>query len=239
MEASQGSHTKTKGHVWPSQKIKLSPARFYARRNKHTIASIKKSGLHMTHSSSTLRDPNTRKPRSLICSKGERFVKLGNVKVPNTSKVVVINCLSLEACEKECLRSCNCTAYATTNITEGGSGCIAWHGDLVDTRIFTAGGQEFYLRVYEPKYAKKSKGSVATKRIRITMVIWGVFACFNYVLWGRSQDNGIYNFIRLNFRRLAWLIVLQMVSLLEDNSRSSSSKAGECGAVASTSTNSP
>ncbi|KAF3455500.1 hypothetical protein FNV43_RR00130 [Rhamnella rubrinervis] len=90
-----------------------------------------------------------RKPGSLICSKGEGFVKLENVKVPDTSKVVVINGLSLEACEKECLRSCNCTAYASANISEGGSGCIAWHGDLVDTRIFTAGGQDFYLRVDE------------------------------------------------------------------------------------------
>ncbi|KAF3457327.1 hypothetical protein FNV43_RR01984 [Rhamnella rubrinervis] len=82
--------------------------------------------------------------------------------------------LSLEACEKECLRSCNCTAYASVNISEGGSGCIAWHGDLVDTRIFTAGGQDFYLRVDEPQYTKKSKGSVATKRIHIIMVGLGV-----------------------------------------------------------------
>ncbi|KAF3457322.1 hypothetical protein FNV43_RR01979 [Rhamnella rubrinervis] len=122
-----------------------------------------------------------RKPGSLICSKGEGFVKLENVKVPDTSKVVVINGLSLEACEKECLRSCNCTAYASANISEGGSGCIAWHGDLVDTRIFTAGGQDFYLRVDElelAQYAKKSKGSVATKRIRITMVVLGVIIFF-------------------------------------------------------------
>ncbi|KAF3455589.1 hypothetical protein FNV43_RR00223 [Rhamnella rubrinervis] len=122
-----------------------------------------------------------RKPGSLICSKGEGFVKLENIKPPDTSKVVVINGLSLEACEKECLRSCNCTAYASANISEGGSGCIAWHGDLVDTRIFTAGGQDFYLRVDKlelAQYAKISKGSVATKRIRITMVILGVIIFF-------------------------------------------------------------
>ncbi|KAF3457335.1 hypothetical protein FNV43_RR01992 [Rhamnella rubrinervis] len=123
-------------------------------------------------------DPNNTTEFECTClhgfepNKGEGFVKLENVKVPDTSKVVVINGLSLEACEKECLRSCNCTAYASANISEGGSGCIAWHGDLVDTRIFTAGGQDFYLRVDErelAQYAKKSKGSVATKRIRITM----------------------------------------------------------------------
>ncbi|KAF3455592.1 hypothetical protein FNV43_RR00226 [Rhamnella rubrinervis] len=118
-----------------------------------------------------------RKPGSLICSKGEGFVKLENIKPPDTSKVVVINGLSLEACEKECLRSCNCTAYASANISEGGSGCLAWHGDLVDTRIFTPGGQDFYLRVDElelAQYTKKSKGSVATKGIRMIMVALGV-----------------------------------------------------------------
>ncbi|KAF3455517.1 hypothetical protein FNV43_RR00148 [Rhamnella rubrinervis] len=60
-----------------------------------------------------------RKPGSLICNKGEGFVKLENVKVPNTSKVVVINGLSLEACEKECLGR---TAYSSANISESGSG---------------------------------------------------------------------------------------------------------------------
>ncbi|KAF3457321.1 hypothetical protein FNV43_RR01978 [Rhamnella rubrinervis] len=53
--------------------------------------------------------------------------------VPDTSKVVVINGLSLESCKKECLRSCNCTAYSSANISEGGSGCITWHGNLIDT----------------------------------------------------------------------------------------------------------
>ncbi|KAF3456952.1 hypothetical protein FNV43_RR01607 [Rhamnella rubrinervis] len=122
-----------------------------------------------------------RKPGSLICSKGEGFVKLENIKPPDTSIVVVINGLSLEACEKECLRSCNCTAYASANISKGGSGCIAWHGDLVDTRIFTTGGQDFYLRVDQrelAQYAKKSKGSVATKRIRMTMAILVVVIFF-------------------------------------------------------------
>ncbi|KAF3456563.1 hypothetical protein FNV43_RR01217 [Rhamnella rubrinervis] len=41
-----------------------------------------------------------RKPGSLICSEGEGFVKLENVIVPDTSKVVGNSDLSLEACEK-------------------------------------------------------------------------------------------------------------------------------------------
>ncbi|KAF3457330.1 hypothetical protein FNV43_RR01987 [Rhamnella rubrinervis] len=123
-----------------------------------------------------------RKPGSLICSKGEGFVKLENVMVPDTSKVVVNSDLSLEACEKECLRSCNCTAYASANISEGGSGCIKWHESLMDTRIFAAGGQDFYIRVDErelAQYAKKSKGFVATKRFRAIMVVSGLLILFS------------------------------------------------------------
>ncbi|KAF3455469.1 hypothetical protein FNV43_RR00098 [Rhamnella rubrinervis] len=114
------------------------------------------------------------------------LLTLENVKRPDTSKVVVINGLSLETCEKECLRSCNCTAYASANISEGGSGCLAWHGDLMDTRIFSAGGQDFYIRVDVRElgtnntsiYAKKSKGFVATKRFRAIIVVSGVLILF-------------------------------------------------------------
>ncbi|KAF3455603.1 hypothetical protein FNV43_RR00237 [Rhamnella rubrinervis] len=102
--------------------------------------------------------------------------------VPDTSKVVVNSGLSLEECEEECLRSCNCTAYASENISEGGSGCMTWHDSLMDTRIFAAGGQDFYLRVDErelAQYAKKSKGFVATKRFRAIMVVLGVLILFS------------------------------------------------------------
>ncbi|KAF3456955.1 hypothetical protein FNV43_RR01610 [Rhamnella rubrinervis] len=137
-----------------------------------------------SHSEWSFRDATNgcvRKPGSLICSKGEGFVELENVKVPDTSKVDVISGLSLEACEKECLRSCNCTAYASANISEGGSGCITWHGKLMDTRIYSGAGQDFYIRVDErelAQYARKSKGSVANKRIRASMAVLGVLILF-------------------------------------------------------------
>ncbi|KAF3458031.1 hypothetical protein FNV43_RR02695 [Rhamnella rubrinervis] len=130
-----------------------------------------------------------RKPGSLICSKGEGFVKLENVKAPDTSKVVVISGLSLEACKKECLRSCNCMAYASANISAGGSGCITWQGNLMDTRIFSGAGQDLYIRVDErelAQYAKKSKGFLATKTFRAIMVVNGVLILFSigfFVCW--------------------------------------------------------
>ncbi|KAF3457318.1 hypothetical protein FNV43_RR01975 [Rhamnella rubrinervis] len=105
-----------------------------------------------------------RKPGSLIYSKGEGFVKLENVKVPDTSKVVVLSGLSLEAYEKLCMRSCNCTAYASADISEGGSGCITWHGNLMDTRIYTGAGQDFYIRVDEQKKKRIPRGKLEESR---------------------------------------------------------------------------
>ena len=98
----------------------------------------------------SLRDAShgcVKKPGSLTCRKGEGFVKLANVKVPDTSEAQVISSLSLKACEQECLRNCNCPAYASASISEGGSGCIIWHGNLTDTRKFIYGGQDFFIRV--------------------------------------------------------------------------------------------
>ncbi|XP_048318657.1 G-type lectin S-receptor-like serine/threonine-protein kinase At1g11410 [Ziziphus jujuba] len=98
----------------------------------------------------SMRDANhgcVRKTGSLICREGEGFVKVANVKVPDTPRVEVISSgFSLKACEKECLRNCNCTAYASANISKEGSGCILWHGNLIDTRKFTVdAGQDLYI----------------------------------------------------------------------------------------------
>lgn len=95
------------------------------------------------------RHGSVRKPESLICRKGEGFVKVANVKVPDTSNAQVISNLSLKACKEECLRNCNRTAYATANISEGGSGCMMWHGNLTDSRKFNFGGQDLSVRVDE------------------------------------------------------------------------------------------
>jgi hypothetical protein len=45
-----------------------------------------------------------------------------------------------------CLQNCSCLAYASVDVKQKG-GCITWHGDLVDTRVFKEGGQDLYVRV--------------------------------------------------------------------------------------------
>ncbi|KAL4628638.1 hypothetical protein ACB092_05G254500 [Castanea dentata] len=81
------------------------------------------------------------------CNNGEGFVKLAHVKVPDTSIAHADMSLSLTECEQQCLRNCSCMAYASANESEGGIGCLTWHGNLVDTRTYSDTGQDLYIRV--------------------------------------------------------------------------------------------
>jgi hypothetical protein len=88
-----------------------------------------------------------RKNGSFVCGNGEGFIKIVSLKVPDTSMANAKGRLSLEECEKECFRNCSCTAYAVDNVSNGGSGCLAWHGDLMDIQKVSDQGQDLFLRV--------------------------------------------------------------------------------------------
>ena len=74
-------------------------------------------------------------------------MKLTRMKVPDTSIAHANMSLSLTECEQQCLRNCSCMAYASANESEGGIGCLTWHGNLVDTRTYSDMGQDLYIRV--------------------------------------------------------------------------------------------
>ncbi|CAL1397658.1 unnamed protein product [Linum trigynum] len=93
--------------------------------------------------------------KNLSCG-GDGFVKLGNAKVPDTTTAQLNADMDLSRCEQECLRNCSCTAYASSNLTSG-VGCILLNGDLVDTRVFTGGGQDLYVRVDAAELAEYRK----------------------------------------------------------------------------------
>ncbi|KAB5534396.1 hypothetical protein DKX38_017482 [Salix brachista] len=70
------------------------------------------------------------------CGEGEGFLKMANVKIPDASRARAYASLSLKDCEMECLRSCNCSGYASLDINNEGQGCLAWYGILKRDRIF-------------------------------------------------------------------------------------------------------
>jgi len=88
-----------------------------------------------------------RKQGASLCGNGEGFVKVEGLKLPDTSEATAKEGWSLEECGKECLRNCSCTAYAVLDVRNGGSGCLAWHGNLIDIQKLSDQGQDLFVRV--------------------------------------------------------------------------------------------
>ncbi|KAL0311076.1 UNVERIFIED_CONTAM: G-type lectin S-receptor-like serine/threonine-protein kinase SD1-1 [Sesamum angustifolium] len=92
--------------------------------------------------------------------------------------------MSLSECRAECLRNCNCTAYANPYITNGGSGCLIWFGDLIDTRDFIGmdSKQNIYVRVSNSEISEtelsidleKEKGKKRPMKLILTSMVSGV-----------------------------------------------------------------
>ncbi|KAL6284241.1 hypothetical protein ACE6H2_015170 [Prunus campanulata] len=103
----------------------------------------------------------------LGCSNGDRFQNFTRVKLPDTSSSWIDSTMSLEECEKMCLRNCSCTAYANLDINEGGSGCLLWFGELIDIKEFESGGQDLFVRTALLDDIKTSKPSGVKKKVAI------------------------------------------------------------------------
>ncbi|RWR88390.1 G-type lectin S-receptor-like serine/threonine-protein kinase isoform X1 [Cinnamomum micranthum f. kanehirae] len=134
--------------------------------------------------------------RSLDCDgKGDGFLRLEQVKLPDTSRSRVEPGLSLEGCKEECLKNCNCTAYASANISEGGSGCLMWDGYLIDLRLYSDGGQDIYARVAASeldensnRYSGGSQGKKKLLVILLTVISVALLSCFcGYCWWKKAK----------------------------------------------------
>lgn len=86
--------------------------------------------------------------RNYTCGKGkgEGFVKLEAVKLPDARISKFYGGMVLEECEHKCLEMCNCTGFAILDVTGSGKGCVIWNSELRDMRYYQD-GQDFYLRV--------------------------------------------------------------------------------------------
>ncbi|GFP89944.1 g-type lectin s-receptor-like serine/threonine-protein kinase at4g27290 [Phtheirospermum japonicum] len=87
--------------------------------------------------------------RPLNCESGDGFLEIKQVKYPDMLEYWLNTSTSLEECRDECLRNCNCTAYANPYVDNGGRGCLLWFGDLIDTREHPPahGKQNIYIRL--------------------------------------------------------------------------------------------
>ncbi|CAJ2638930.1 unnamed protein product [Trifolium pratense] len=83
----------------------------------------------------------------LNCLHGDGFLPYTNMKLPDTSTSWFDKSMTLEECKTTCLKNCSCTAYASLDISDGGSGCLLWFNNIVDMRIHPDQGQEIYIRL--------------------------------------------------------------------------------------------
>lgn len=78
------------------------------------------------------------------------------VKVPDTSVARVDMSLRLKVCKEKCLRNYSYLAYTSAYTdSNGGISCLKYHGDMMDTRIYTNVGQDLYIRVDAAKLGKE------------------------------------------------------------------------------------
>ncbi|KAJ0725588.1 putative protein kinase RLK-Pelle-DLSV family [Helianthus annuus] len=87
-----------------------------------------------------------KKPLTCGDGKGDGFLKIPGVKVPDTRRSWYNESMTLRECEIACKRNCFCTGYANLDIRNGGSGCLLWLDELLDTRVYD-GDQDLYIRM--------------------------------------------------------------------------------------------
>ncbi|XP_059660735.1 G-type lectin S-receptor-like serine/threonine-protein kinase RKS1 isoform X2 [Cornus florida] len=126
----------------------------------------------------SLRDASggcVRKHEGQVCGNGEGFVRMTHSSIPYTSVTRVNMSLSLKECQEMCLKNCSCSGYSSAYVSRGGSGCVTWHGELMDTRVFSNGGQDIYIRVDAIELAQysKSEGNHG-KKLKVAMVVVSV-----------------------------------------------------------------
>ena len=88
---------------------------------------------------------------------GDGFAKFSGLKLPDTQRSSWFNIsMSLKDCAKLCMNNCSCTAYAALDVREEKSGCLLWHGDLIDIRQLSEPQQDIYVRMSKKELGIRS-----------------------------------------------------------------------------------
>ncbi|KAG5032940.1 hypothetical protein JHK82_016509 [Glycine max] len=114
------------------------------------------------------------------------FIKISNMKVPDTKTSCMNRSMTIEECKAKCWENCSCTAYANSDITESGSsysGCIIWFGDLLDLRQIPDAGQDLYVRIDIFKVDKYGSKKVMVVVASIVSSIIAMLVVLKFVYW--------------------------------------------------------
>ncbi|KAK9063015.1 hypothetical protein SSX86_016885 [Deinandra increscens subsp. villosa] len=103
---------------------------------------------------------------------GDTFSYIAGVKFPDTNHSWYNQSMTLSECEAACKRNCSCTAYANSDIRNGGSGCLLWFDDLMDIRVDDE-ARALYIRMPASELTgstAREHGSNSKKRTVIIVV---------------------------------------------------------------------
>ncbi|VVB12209.1 unnamed protein product [Arabis nemorensis] len=127
----------------------------------------------------------------LSCDGRDGFVRLTKMKLPDTTGAIVDRGLGLKECEDKCVKDCNCTAYANTDIRNGGSGCVIWTGEILDIRNYAKGGQDLYVRLAATDLEDKRNRSAKIIGSSIGVSIFLILIFTIFFFWRRKQKRSI------------------------------------------------
>ncbi|KAA8526886.1 hypothetical protein F0562_008885 [Nyssa sinensis] len=163
----------------------------------------------------------------LDCQSKEGFVKIEGVKLPDFLNFWLNKSMSLKECREECFKKCSCKAYANSNISDGGSGCLMWFGDLIDVREFTEeddsrededSSQDIYIRLAASELRSIHDWS-KKKRLVITLVAAVVFGMLilGVVLWftiwkKKRKTEAIFHFLRMPMEAFPFIFFYTLIS---------------------------
>nr|SSC84624.1 At421380-like [Capsella grandiflora] len=127
----------------------------------------------------------------LTCGGGDGFARLEKMKLPDTTAASVDRGIGVKECEQKCLKDCNCTAFANTDIRGGGSGCVIWIGELLDIRNYAKGGQDLYVRLAATDLDDKRNRNAKLIGSSIGVSVLLLLSFIIFYFWKRKQNRSI------------------------------------------------
>nr|GEY50274.1 S_locus_glycop domain-containing protein [Tanacetum cinerariifolium] len=132
------------------------------------------------------------KPLSCGNGDGDGFRNISGVKFPDTNNSWYNQSMTLEECELACKKNCSCTAYASLDIRNGGSGCLLWFSDLMDVRMLEE-TEVLHIRMPASELTTQKQGFNKKKQTTIIVVsasLGAVLVCVILALYAawRKQN---------------------------------------------------
>ncbi|KAK1419628.1 hypothetical protein QVD17_28853 [Tagetes erecta] len=126
--------------------------------------------------------------KSLDCGSGDGFKRISGVIFPDTQRSWYNQSMTLKECEMACRRNCNCTAYANSDIRNGGSGCLLWFNELIDITECDE-TQDLYIKFAASELADSQSSFNKKKRVIIVALLTSsvVLLLFAMVYAGKKK----------------------------------------------------